>query len=207
MSAYRNVVIAEGRLEVCERCGFSNIKVLEVHHKDRDRSNSSTENLEVLCPNCHKAEHIANRRPHRRLKVIVPTLSYTLRIPDDLRRLMQGDADKRGRSLAQTMIAACWAQLERGSSVVEQGAHNAQDVGSIPTPATKLDAAELQEMVSGKMQELYASGKLVNMQDVLCAPDSAPLCPHKERCEDGEEYRCALVAGHKGKCKLGERVE
>lgn len=31
-------------------------------------------------------------------------------------------------------------------------------------------------------------------------------CPHKEWAEDGEQYRCRLQAGHKGKCMPGERV-
>lgn len=31
-------------------------------------------------------------------------------------------------------------------------------------------------------------------------------CPHKEWAEDGEQYRCRLLAGHKGKCQPGERI-
>jgi len=41
---------------VCNRCGFD--KVLVVHHKDRDRSNNTLGNLEILCPNCHALEHL-----------------------------------------------------------------------------------------------------------------------------------------------------
>lgn len=37
-------------------------------------------------------------------------------------------------------------------------------------------------------------------------PDPMMRCPHKEWAEDGEQYRCALAAGHKGKCKPGERM-
>jgi hypothetical protein len=45
----------------CNRCGYErNISVLQVHHKDRNRSNSSIENLEILCANCHAEEHSAN---------------------------------------------------------------------------------------------------------------------------------------------------
>jgi hypothetical protein len=32
------------------------------------------------------------------------------------------------------------------------------------------------------------------------------LCSHDEWV-DGEQYRCALVAGHKGKCVLGDKLE
>lgn len=42
---------------VCIRCGFSNILALEVHHKDRDRSNNDLSNLETVCANCHTIEH------------------------------------------------------------------------------------------------------------------------------------------------------
>jgi len=41
----------------CERCGFNICKILQVHHKDRNRKNNATDNLEVLCPNCHAKEH------------------------------------------------------------------------------------------------------------------------------------------------------
>jgi hypothetical protein len=41
----------------CERCGFSNIFALHVHHVDRDRENNESTNLETLCANCHNIEH------------------------------------------------------------------------------------------------------------------------------------------------------
>jgi len=41
----------------CERCGYSKIKILQVHHKNRDRKNNDLENLELVCPNCHYEEH------------------------------------------------------------------------------------------------------------------------------------------------------
>ena len=43
----------------CEKCGFSGTNpytrksILQVHHKDGDCFNTSEENLECLCPNCH----------------------------------------------------------------------------------------------------------------------------------------------------------
>ena len=41
----------------CEICKNSNPAVLIVHHKNRDRTNISTENLQTLCSNCHFEEH------------------------------------------------------------------------------------------------------------------------------------------------------
>ena len=41
----------------CERCGFSRIEILHVHHKDRNRTHNELDNLELICPNCHAEEH------------------------------------------------------------------------------------------------------------------------------------------------------
>jgi len=41
----------------CERCPYSKIRILIVHHKDRNPKNNALENLEILCPNCHAEEH------------------------------------------------------------------------------------------------------------------------------------------------------
>lgn len=48
---------------VCNRCGYDKYEdVLEVHHKDRNRSNNSVDNLEILCPTCHCEEHFLNKK-------------------------------------------------------------------------------------------------------------------------------------------------
>ena len=49
------------RGEVCERCGYNKPEVLQVHHKDRDRTNNRLKNLELICPNCHFEEHYLKR--------------------------------------------------------------------------------------------------------------------------------------------------
>jgi hypothetical protein len=45
----------------CNRCGKNLLYVKHfyrcVHHKDRDRTNNSWENLELLCKRCHQLEH------------------------------------------------------------------------------------------------------------------------------------------------------
>lgn len=41
----------------CERCGYSKVEILQVHHRDRNRNNNDLSNLELICPNCHYEEH------------------------------------------------------------------------------------------------------------------------------------------------------
>ena len=41
----------------CERCEYTKIEILQVHHKDRNRENNELGNLELICPNCHAEEH------------------------------------------------------------------------------------------------------------------------------------------------------
>jgi len=45
----------------CERCGYEEYRILEVHHKDRNRGNSDLNNLELICPNCHAKEHFLKK--------------------------------------------------------------------------------------------------------------------------------------------------
>ncbi len=55
------VRLLQKRGEKCERCQFPIYGILEVHHKDRDHSNNSLTNLELLCPNCHATEHYVKK--------------------------------------------------------------------------------------------------------------------------------------------------
>jgi hypothetical protein len=41
----------------CERCGYSKHEILQIHHKDENRSNNDLDNLELICPNCHYEGH------------------------------------------------------------------------------------------------------------------------------------------------------
>jgi len=57
-SVYRKTAF-RSKPKACERCGYDRyLKVLQVHHIDRNRSNGALENLEILCPNCHEEEHL-----------------------------------------------------------------------------------------------------------------------------------------------------
>ena len=41
----------------CQTCGIEDNRVLDVHHRDRNRSNNTQENLMLLCRNCHAILH------------------------------------------------------------------------------------------------------------------------------------------------------
>lgn len=42
----------------CYDCGYKEyLQILQVHHKDMNRTNNSVENLQILCPNCHMKIH------------------------------------------------------------------------------------------------------------------------------------------------------
>lgn len=53
-------------LTVCERCGKDYGTPLNRHHKDRDRSNNTKENIENICEACHATEHLSERSRDKR---------------------------------------------------------------------------------------------------------------------------------------------
>lgn len=56
-SVYRQIAFRHHGKK-CNRCGYDRYEsVLQVHHKDRNRQNNLSNNLEVLCPTCHVEEH------------------------------------------------------------------------------------------------------------------------------------------------------
>ena len=49
---------------VCERCGKKKEDgvIIDIHHKDQDRTNNSRSNLEILCKTCHIKHHQGSRK-------------------------------------------------------------------------------------------------------------------------------------------------
>ena len=56
-SSYRQIMLRAKIIPVCARCEASDIRIMVVHHKDRNRKNNSISNLIWLCHNCHYVVH------------------------------------------------------------------------------------------------------------------------------------------------------
>lgn len=55
--SYRETLLRTKTNQVCRRCKISNIRILAVHHFDRNRGNNEVDNLIWLCHNCHYLIH------------------------------------------------------------------------------------------------------------------------------------------------------
>lgn len=55
--SYRSVLGRNDIPKVCLLCGNKDVRVMAVHHIDRNRKNNKVENLVWLCHNCHHLVH------------------------------------------------------------------------------------------------------------------------------------------------------
>lgn len=99
MADYRSKAL-EAYGAVCNDCGDTD--TLEVHHKDRDRSNNSLSNLEVLCRACHVERHRTLDDPRN--------VNFTL--PGPVNDAVEGQLDY-GDSKAAYVRQAIREKLER----------------------------------------------------------------------------------------------
>jgi hypothetical protein len=56
-SVYKNLLKRTDVAVVCKLCGEKDIRVLAVHHIDKNRENNTLANLAWLCLNCHFLVH------------------------------------------------------------------------------------------------------------------------------------------------------
>ena len=115
-------------------------------------------------------------------------VSYTIRIPRDLKRLLESAAASGGVTLTSLVVRACWQYLEpsdKGS--VPSRLAGARAVGEDQPP----DMAALRAIAAGKMTSHEA-----------CDPE-AEMCSYKEYDQDtGETMHCGLPK-HSAKQKHG----
>lgn len=65
-ASYREKMKRSTVKKLCGLCKIADMRVLAVHHKDKNRRNNSIENLVYLCHNCH---HLVHRYPQERNKL------------------------------------------------------------------------------------------------------------------------------------------
>jgi hypothetical protein len=113
------------------------------------------------------------------------SLSYTLRMPSDLRRLLEVEAKRTGESVAALVVRGCWMVLEPVTNVTPQA-------DTVTTVTPSIDA--LRAICAGAVQPLSPE------------PTANP-CPHREYDDQtGDTFTCCLTLGHKGKCQSGHRL-
>ena len=120
-----------------------------------------------------------------------PKVLYAVRIPIDLKRLLESAAKSGGVSTSSLVIAACWSYLDGGRKPEPVAV---EPVGEV-LPPVKVDREALRAICAG------------NIAPVSVQSESAVPCPYVEHVEaEGESYACRLPAGHKGKHAQGERI-
>lgn len=55
------LMLMEKKGKNCERCNYNKYEILQVHHKNRKKTDNRIKNLEILCPNCHYEEHFLEK--------------------------------------------------------------------------------------------------------------------------------------------------
>lgn len=134
---------------------------------------------------------------------------YAVRLPTDLKRLIDAAAASGGVSTSQLVVAALWQYLERGSSagransasdaptVAPQVAAQVREVaGSIPAPAAKPTMQALRDICAGKVAGVGALEREEHVPTTTVPAEVVPqACPYTEYDRDtGETYGCALNA-------------
>jgi len=57
---HKSLLIKNGVKPVCKLCGCNDVRVLAVHHLDKNRKHNNVKNLTWLCHNCHHLVHCYN---------------------------------------------------------------------------------------------------------------------------------------------------
>jgi hypothetical protein len=68
LSSYKILLKRTKSKQVCNLCGKDNLKMLCVHHLDRNRKNNNMQNLIWLCRNCHFLVHHYKKEENRLFK-------------------------------------------------------------------------------------------------------------------------------------------
>ena len=99
-----------------------------------------------------------------------PTLSYTLRMPVDLKRSLEKAANRAGMSVASLIVKACWHELDRDRGVVPEARDADRElVAQQPRPTIE----DLRDVCAGK---LGREPKVAEIVSVDSAPQLQKFC-------------------------------
>jgi hypothetical protein len=135
----------------------------------------------------------------------VATVMCGARLPQVLVGRIDEACASRGVSRAYALAEGARLWLDAGT--VEHRPHKPEVAGSIPAPATKLDAL-LRTIPGLKTAETMDCESVVPLGDVAATVPDRRLClktwwnNDPER-GDGEQYECGREDGHKGACDKG----
>jgi hypothetical protein len=140
----------------------------------------------------------------------VITVMCAARLPEMLVKRVDAAAASAGVSRAQFIAEACRMRLDGPivGKVVSVGTIQPPD-NLPPLPYYQVESTDYPGLERRKTDTQRLRDICAGKIDIMIPSDGAPepvLCTHKEWAEDGEQYRCRLQAGHKGKCAPGERV-
>jgi len=62
IASYRRILQANNKPVVCALCKESDIRVLQAHHRNKNRNDNTLRNLVWLCINCHRLVHLHNQK-------------------------------------------------------------------------------------------------------------------------------------------------
>lgn len=99
-------LLADGREYKCECCGISTWQgktiILQLHHRDGDRTNNKRENLAILCPNCHSQTDTFSGKNIKKQNIKDNCISIAKSIPMEI--------DSLGKRNALKLSDSVWEQ-------------------------------------------------------------------------------------------------
>lgn len=152
------------------------------------------------------------------------SLSYTLRMPSDLKGFIDAEAKKRNISSAKFVIDACWSELEEPDDspfdrpTIRGEAYGPTDhvdpsfkavVNDVPANLAALRSIpgvfRASDIGTSKQDEARAS--MPSSAAVAAFVETRARCTYREPDRDtGNVYACGLHQGHKGAHRMGEKV-
>ena len=108
-SVLKNKLIKSGikTFQKCECCGITEWQrksiVIQLHHKDGDRTNNELNNLAELCPNCHSQTENYSRKNNRTTIKDIKDFDYTISEPEVI-EITKDDNDKKNLSTSLPII-------------------------------------------------------------------------------------------------------